>query len=40
MIGNYSINMMVAFLTPTSGTTFIEGLDITKDLDRIYPMMG
>eukprot|EP00873_Tetraselmis_striata_P004626 jgi/Tetstr1/424890/TSEL_015385.t1 len=35
-----SINMMVGFLTPTSGKTLIEGLDITKDMDRIYPMMG
>ena len=35
-----SINMMIGFLTPTRGTAVIEGMDITKDMNRIYPMMG
>lgn len=35
-----SINMMVGFLTPSGGTALINGLDILKDMDAIYPMMG
>jgi len=35
-----SINMMVGFLTPSSGTALIEGKDILTDMDEIYPMMG
>mmetsp|Transcript_29509 Transcript_29509/g.74204 ORF Transcript_29509/g.74204 Transcript_29509/m.74204 type:complete len:651 (+) Transcript_29509:1679-3631(+) len=35
-----SINMMVGFLTPSSGTAVIEGHDILKDMDKIYPLMG
>jgi ABC-type multidrug transport system ATPase subunit len=32
--------MMVGFLTPSSGTAYIEGNDILKDMDDIYPIMG
>lgn len=35
-----SISMMTGLLAPTSGTVFIEGLDIRKDLDKIYSCMG
>jgi len=35
-----SINMMVGFLTPSSGTAYIEGNDILRDMDNIYPLMG
>jgi ABC-type multidrug transport system ATPase subunit len=32
--------MMVGFLTPSSGTACIEGNDILRDMDNIYPLMG
>jgi len=28
------------FLEPSSGTALIEGLDIRKDMDSIYSIMG
>lgn len=35
-----SINMMIGLLTPTSGTAYIQGLDIRRDMDQIYLCMG
>ncbi|OVA13317.1 ABC transporter-like [Macleaya cordata] len=35
-----SINMVIGLTTPTSGTAFIQGLDIHTDMDRIYSSMG
>ncbi|EFJ28933.1 ATP-binding cassette transporter [Selaginella moellendorffii] len=35
-----SINMMIGFLTPSSGKAFVAGLDISKDMDKIYTVMG
>ncbi|CAM6105629.1 unnamed protein product [Calypogeia fissa] len=35
-----TINMMIGFLTPTSGTAYIHGLDIRTDMDNIYTSMG
>ncbi|CAN6456039.1 unnamed protein product [Victoria cruziana] len=34
------INMMIGLISPTSGTAYIEGLDIRKDMDKIYTSMG
>jgi len=31
---------MIGFLEPTSGTAVIEGLDIRRDMDSIYSIMG
>ncbi|BBN17972.1 protein MpABC85 [Marchantia polymorpha subsp. ruderalis] len=35
-----TINMMIGFLTPSSGTAYIKGLDIRTEMDRIYTSMG
>ncbi|MCO5597007.1 hypothetical protein L7F22_051079 [Adiantum nelumboides] len=35
-----SISMMTGLLAPTSGTVYIEGLDIQKNVDKIYSCMG
>ncbi|KAJ7541144.1 hypothetical protein O6H91_10G048600 [Diphasiastrum complanatum] len=35
-----SINMMTGFLAPTSGTALIQGLDIMKEIEKIYTCMG
>lgn len=35
-----SINMMIGFLTPSSGTATVEGLEIGQDMDAIYSIMG
>ncbi len=35
-----TINMLVGFTQPSHGTATIEGFDITKDMDRIYTLMG
>ncbi|CAK9255712.1 unnamed protein product [Sphagnum jensenii] len=35
-----SINMMIGFLKPTSGTAFIQGLNIQTEMDQIYSCMG
>ena len=35
-----SINMLIGFLQPTSGTAIIEGLDIRHDMDTIYTLLG
>lgn len=35
-----SINMMIGFLKPTSGTAYIQGLNIRTDMDKIYTCMG
>ncbi|XP_043704668.1 ABC transporter A family member 7-like isoform X2 [Telopea speciosissima] len=34
------INMMIGLIKPTSGTAFIQGLDIRTDMDKIYTNMG
>ncbi|KAF8081610.1 hypothetical protein N665_0874s0004 [Sinapis alba] len=34
------INMMTGLVKPTSGTAFVRGLDICKDMDRAYTSMG
>ncbi|XP_058110844.1 ABC transporter A family member 7 [Magnolia sinica] len=34
------INMMIGLITPTSGTAFVQGLDIRTDMDKIYTNMG
>ncbi|XP_010256765.1 PREDICTED: ABC transporter A family member 7-like isoform X2 [Nelumbo nucifera] len=34
------INMMIGLITPTSGTAFVQGLDIRTDMDKIYTSMG
>ncbi|KAJ4974015.1 hypothetical protein NE237_007189 [Protea cynaroides] len=34
------INMMIGLVKPTSGTAFIQGLDIRTDMDKIYTNMG
>ena len=31
---------MTGLLAPTSGSVYIEGLDIREDLDKIYSCMG
>ncbi|KAG6555863.1 hypothetical protein Mapa_002504 [Marchantia paleacea] len=35
-----TINMMIGLLTPSSGTAYIHGLDIRRDMNRIYTSMG
>ncbi|KAG0592931.1 hypothetical protein KC19_1G291300 [Ceratodon purpureus] len=35
-----SINMMIGFLKPSSGTAYIQGMNILTDMDRIYTCMG
>ncbi|KAI5074522.1 hypothetical protein GOP47_0010483 [Adiantum capillus-veneris] len=35
-----SISMMTGLLAPTSGTIYIEGLDIQENVDKIYSCMG
>ncbi|KAI4336022.1 hypothetical protein L6164_014600 [Bauhinia variegata] len=34
------INMMIGLTKPTSGTAFVQGLDIRNDMDGIYTSMG
>ncbi|KAF3783031.1 ABC transporter A family member 7, partial [Nymphaea thermarum] len=34
------INMMIGLVSPTSGTAYVQGLDIRKDMDKIYTSMG
>ncbi|XP_010242394.1 PREDICTED: ABC transporter A family member 7-like [Nelumbo nucifera] len=34
------INMMIGLITPTSGTAFVQGLDIRTEMDKIYTSMG
>ncbi|XP_073225221.1 ABC transporter A family member 8-like isoform X2 [Cicer arietinum] len=34
------INMMIGLTKPTSGTTFVQGLDVRTDMNRIYTSMG
>ncbi|XP_076893261.1 ABC transporter A family member 7-like [Bidens hawaiensis] len=34
------INMMIGLVKPSSGTAFVEGLDITTNMDQIYANMG
>ncbi|RDX86301.1 ABC transporter A family member 7, partial [Mucuna pruriens] len=34
------INMMIGLTKPTSGTAFVQGLDIRAHMDRIYTSMG
>ncbi|XXG81173.1 hypothetical protein AAC387_Pa09g1870 [Persea americana] len=34
------IKMLTGFLQPTSGTAFIDGLDIISDMDKIYKKIG
>ncbi|VYS59673.1 unnamed protein product [Arabidopsis thaliana] len=34
------INMMTGLVKPTSGAAFVQGLDICKDMDRVYTSMG
>ncbi|KAK7317243.1 hypothetical protein RJT34_01302 [Clitoria ternatea] len=34
------INMMIGLTKPTSGTAFVQGLDIKTDMDGIYTSMG
>lgn len=31
---------LTGFLQPTSGTAFIDGLDIISDMDKIYKKIG
>ncbi|XP_057868703.2 ABC transporter A family member 7 [Cryptomeria japonica] len=35
-----SINMMIGLSAPTSGTAYIQGMDIRTDMDKIYTSMG
>ncbi|KAL3679377.1 hypothetical protein R1sor_022333 [Riccia sorocarpa] len=35
-----TINMMIGLMTPSSGTAYIQGLDIRAEMDRIYTSMG
>ncbi|GIL45991.1 hypothetical protein Vafri_3095 [Volvox africanus] len=35
-----SINMLTGFLEPTGGTASVEGLDITRQMPKIYSLMG
>ncbi|KAG0620187.1 hypothetical protein M758_4G196700 [Ceratodon purpureus] len=35
-----SINMMIGFLKPSSGTAYIQGMNILSEMDRIYSCMG
>ncbi|XP_057806411.1 ABC transporter A family member 7-like isoform X3 [Salvia miltiorrhiza] len=34
------INMMIGLIKPTSGSAYIQGLDIRTDMNRIYTSMG
>ncbi|KAH6797363.1 ABC2-like protein 6 [Perilla frutescens var. hirtella] len=34
------INMMIGLITPTSGSAYVQGLDIRTDMNRIYTSMG
>ncbi|CAH2064994.1 unnamed protein product [Thlaspi arvense] len=34
------INMMTGLVKPTSGSAFVHGLEICKDMDRVYTSMG
>ncbi|KAL0286040.1 UNVERIFIED_CONTAM: ABC transporter A family member 7, partial [Sesamum angustifolium] len=34
------INMMIGLTKPSSGTAYVQGLDIRTDMDRIYTSMG
>lgn len=34
------ISMMIGITRPTSGTAYVQGLDIRTDMDRIYTSMG
>ncbi|EFH41012.1 hypothetical protein ARALYDRAFT_496340 [Arabidopsis lyrata subsp. lyrata] len=34
------INMMTGLLKPTSGTALVQGLDICKDMNKVYTSMG
>ncbi|XP_076952011.1 ABC transporter A family member 7-like [Bidens hawaiensis] len=34
------INMMIGLVKPSSGTAYVEGLDITTNMDQIYANMG
>ncbi|CAE6075408.1 unnamed protein product [Arabidopsis arenosa] len=34
------INMMIGLVKPTSGSAFVRGLDICKDMDKVYTSMG
>ncbi|KAJ4894490.1 ABC transporter A family member 3 [Raphanus sativus] len=34
------INMMTGLVKPTSGSAFVQGLDICTDMDRVYTRMG
>ena len=35
-----TINMLIGFLSATSGEAYIEGLDINRDMKTLYTMMG
>ena len=35
-----SISMMIGLMNPSSGTVYVNGLDIRKDMDKIYTTMG
>lgn len=35
-----SINMLIGFLAPSSGTAFIEWLDIREEMDTVYTLLG
>nr|XP_018684862.1 PREDICTED: ABC transporter A family member 7-like [Musa acuminata subsp. malaccensis] len=34
------INMMIGLITPTSGTAYVQGVDIRTNMDEIYTSMG
>uniref|UniRef100_A0A6V7QQH1 ABC transporter domain-containing protein n=1 Tax=Ananas comosus var. bracteatus TaxID=296719 RepID=A0A6V7QQH1_ANACO len=34
------INMLIGFIRPTSGTAYIEGMDIRVDMNKIYTSIG
>ncbi|OAP05022.1 ATH5 [Arabidopsis thaliana] len=34
------INMMTGLVKPSSGSAFVQGLDICKDMDKVYTSMG
>ncbi|XP_020582487.1 ABC transporter A family member 8-like [Phalaenopsis equestris] len=34
------INMVTGLTTPTSGTILVQGLDISRDMDKVYSLMG
>ncbi|CAA7031237.1 unnamed protein product [Microthlaspi erraticum] len=34
------INTMIGLVKPTSGSAFVQGLDICSDMDRVYTSMG